>query len=324
MLFSILLITYMFMAGLNIIIMAASSWRSRLLERSELSEKVAAGETAEKASSKSSALTSLVSSVTDIPPPPANPGKKVTGGKRKDPSGPLTVPKRPRGSSSYPSQPSSRVLSLSSRKGKEIQGRPLLRLSGPPLSDQLGKPVLDLLGEECEAVFQSLSSKEVTDRLKKVDFPSLKNTVSENLMQVSLPAIILFVFSVRLFPILIVRLFPILMVIFLCVLQASLVSMEVFRRAEKAAAYREELRSRDETLKKMETEKRTWLKQMADLRSQMSQKEKEAEEKIQSLSRELKEKEQQGLLAGMEGCREQILFTPVGQQFLHVLKEELI
>lgn len=316
MLFSILLITYMFMAGLNIIIMAASSWRSRLLERSELSEKVAAGETAEKASSKSSALTSLVSSVTDIPPPPANPGKKVTGGKRKDPSGPLTVPKRPRGSSSYPSQPSSRVLSLSSRKGKEIQGRPLLRLSGPPLSDQLGKPVLDLLGEECEAVFQSLSSKEVTDRLKKVDFPSLKNTVSENLMQVSLPAIILFVFSVRLF--------PILMVIFLCVLQASLVSMEVFRRAEKAAAYREELRSRDETLKKMETEKRTWLKQMADLRSQMSQKEKEAEEKIQSLSRELKEKEQQGLLAGMEGCREQILFTPVGQQFLHVLKEELI
>lgn len=100
--------------------------------------------------------------------------------------------------------------------------------------------------------------------------------------------------------------------------------MELSRRAAKAAAYREELLDSNKALKKLESEKKTWLKQMADLRSQMSRKEKQAEEEIQSLSRELKEREHRGLLAGMEGCREQIMLTPVGQQFLHVLKEELI
>lgn len=50
--------------------------------------------------------------------------------------------------------------------------------------------------------------------------------------------------------------------------------MEVFRRGEKANAYCEELRKCNEALKKLEAEKKTWLGQMADLRSQMSRKEK--------------------------------------------------
>lgn len=65
-------------------------------------------------------------------------------------------------------------------------------------------------------------------------------------------------------------------------------------------------------------------KQVADLRSQLSLQKKQAEEKIQSLTRELQEVEHKGLLTGMAGCREQILLTPVGQQFLFLLKDELI
>lgn len=279
------------MAGLNIIIMAVPLWQSRLLGREELSEKVAVGETATKISSKSSALLALAATPSEAPLPAAQPTKAVMGGKRKDSSGPPNIPKRPHGSSSNVSQPASQALSLSSQKGKEIRKGTPLRLAGPPLSSHLGKPALDLTGEECEAVFTSLSDGEVNDRLKKVDFPSLRSVVSDNLMQ------------------------------------ASLVTMEVLRRAEKATTYREELRNADKALKKLEAEKKTWLKQMADVRSQLSRQEKEAkeaEEKILALSWELKEKEQQALLNGMEGCREQILLTPVGQQFLQVLKEELI
>lgn len=183
--------SHMFMAGLNIIVMAASSWQSRLVERLKMSEMVAAGENAQKSSSKRSAPPPTVTSSEDILPSPANPGKKVVGSKRKDPSGPPIVPKRPRGSSSNPSQPISRVALPSSQKGKAIQeGAPLL-LTGPPLSDQLGKSALNLSGEACAAVFRSLSNKEVTDNLKKEDSSSLTSVISENLMQVLFLVIIL-------------------------------------------------------------------------------------------------------------------------------------
>lgn len=101
-------------------------------------------------------------------------------------------------------------------------------------------------------------------------------------------------------------------------------ALELSRRAEKCEMYRGRLQDATKSLEKIEAEKAALIKQVSVLRSQLSHQKRQGEEKVQSLTRELQEVEHKGLLAGMSGCREQIMLTPVGQQFLHVLKERLI
>lgn len=50
----------------------------------------------------------------------------------------------------------------------------------------------------------------------------------------------------------------------------------------------------------------------------------ELEKEVQMLSLAKIEEKWKWILDGISGCRQQILVTPVGQQFLHILREEMV
>lgn len=238
------------MAGLNNILMAAPSWKSRLVDRIDLSKKAAVGEVAPKEPSKRSTLSLEVLPSDQTPASPPLVGKITAGGKRKDSSLPHTSSKKSKGSLP-PSQQIVIGRNLSSTdRGKGIQKEVHLLLSGPPLSDQLGKPALNLTGAECTTVVRSLCSEEDMSSLRNQSPSSLLGVISENLMQ------------------------------------GSLVALELSRRAEKCKMYRGRLQDATKSLEKIEAEKAALIKQVSALRSQLSHQRKQAEEK---LTRELQE-----------------------------------
>lgn len=48
------------------------------------------------------------------------------------------------------------------------------------------------------------------------------------------------------------------------------------------------------------------------------------EERVQMKSLALADESRRGFREGILGCRQQILATPLGQQFLHILREDLV
>lgn len=106
-----------------------------------------------------------------------------------------------------------------------------------------------------------------------------------------------------------------------------MVALELAHRTEQIEGYRENLRDSNKSLKKLLMVNSTLLKRVSELRSELSAlqiQKTQMEQEVQRLSLELQGAEHKGLLEGMTGCRDQILLTPVGQEFLHTLNEGLI
>lgn len=98
--------------------------------------------------------------------------------------------------------------------------------------------------------------------------------------------------------------------------QWSIMAMELARRTKKFDHYRDNLRDSEKCLKKATVELASLKQRISTLEMESSSK----DSKICRLQERLKEERRQGLLEGMQGCREQILITPMGQYFLSVLK----
>lgn len=106
-----------------------------------------------------------------------------------------------------------------------------------------------------------------------------------------------------------------------------MMALELAHRAERGDGYHQSFRDSNESLRKLESKSAALEKRVSKLSSELSlvrDQNRRAEEENQKLSLELQKAEHKGLLEGMSGCCDQILVTPVGQQFFHVLKEELI
>lgn len=117
------------MVGLNTVIMAESSWRSSLIQRMELTEKVTAGEIAPKISSKRTVPPTGVAFPGVVPSPSCALGKKTIGNKQKNPPPTSTASKKPKGKVPSSRQVVVRVPSSPQERGKNQEETPLL-LSG--------------------------------------------------------------------------------------------------------------------------------------------------------------------------------------------------